>query len=243
MLSMRGACAGYRGGAGVRELDLELRAGEIVALIGFNGAGKTTLMRLALGMLPLERGRVSLFGESPERLSAASRRRIGSLLDAPFAYPELRVHENLRLVRLLRGAPAGAERRAIEAWGLGPVAGRRARALSLGNRQRLGLAAALLHEPELVLLDEPGNGLDPLGVLLLREALRRRRRAGAAVLIGSHHLDEAARLADRVLVMNEGRIIARLDPAAEDLERALFRTVLADARERGPRPSERGPGV
>ncbi|MGG7611992.1 AAA family ATPase, partial [Streptomyces sp. ZG43] len=100
--------------------------------------------------------------------------------------------------------------------------------LSLGNRQRVGLAAALQHHPRLVVLDEPSNALDPAAVLLLRDALTRRARAGAAVLVSSHHLDEVARIAHRIVIMNAGRLIGDLDPVGADLEQAFFARVLAD---------------
>ena len=104
--------------------------------------------------------------------------------------------------------------------------------LSLGNRQRVGLAAALLHSPQVIVLDEPTSALDPSGVILLRESLLRRVGAGAGVLVSSHHLDEVARIADRITVINDGRAIGTLDPAGTDLERAFFAAVHADDRAR-----------
>jgi ABC-2 type transport system ATP-binding protein len=109
----------------------------------------------------------------------------------------------------------------------------RGRRLSLGNRQRLGLAAALQHAPRLIILDEPTNALDPAGVVLLREALLHRARLGAGVLVSSHHLDEVARIADRISVMNDGLIIGALDPGTVDLERAFFSLVHSDDVSRG----------
>jgi ABC-2 type transport system ATP-binding protein len=104
----------------------------------------------------------------------------------------------------------------------------RARRLSLGNRQRLGLAAALQHHPDAIVLDEPTNGLDPAGVILLREALVRRAAAGAGVLVSSHHLDEVARIAQRITVINSGRVIGTLDPHGIDIERSFFKLVHTD---------------
>jgi ABC-2 type transport system ATP-binding protein len=106
---------------------------------------------------------------------------------------------------------------------------RRARALSLGNRQRLGLAAALVADPTVLVLDEPTNGLDPAGVMLVRQALLRRvRQDGMAVLVSSHHLDEVARIADRITVINDGKVIGTLDPHGVDIERSFFALVYAD---------------
>jgi ABC-2 type transport system ATP-binding protein len=121
---------------------------------------------------------------------------------------------------------------AVDEFRLDEFAGNRARTLSTGNRQRLGLAAALQHDPAFVVLDEPTSALDPAGTLILRDSLRRRARAGAAILVSSHHLDEVARVADRITVMNAGRLIGRLDPAGTDLERALFALVLDDDEHR-----------
>jgi ABC-2 type transport system ATP-binding protein len=102
--------------------------------------------------------------------------------------------------------------------------------LSLGNRQRLGLASALQHGPRIIVLDEPTNALDPAGVILLREALLQRAAAGAGILVSSHHLDEVARIADRISVINQGRLIGFLDPHGVDIERSFFGLVLADDR-------------
>lgn len=115
------------------------------------------------------------------------------------------------------------------------MAHRRFRHLSQGNRQRVGLAAALGHRPRLVVLDEPTTALDPASVIVLRETLRHLARDGAAVLVSSHHLDEVARIADQITVMNAGRLIGELDPHAPDLERVFFQRVLDDDQQRAPR--------
>ena len=144
----------------------------------------------------------------------------------------LDVRSNLRLVARLHGATrAEASTMAdagIEELELTRYARVRARRLSLGNRQRVGLAAALQNDPALIVLDEPTNALDPAGVILLREAIVRRARSGAGVLVSSHHLDEVARVADRISVVNDGRLIGMLDPGTIDLERAFFALVRAD---------------
>ena len=106
--------------------------------------------------------------------------------------------------------------------------------MSLGNRQRVGLAAALQHDPSVIVLDEPTNALDPAGVIRLRESLLRRANDGAAILVSSHHLDEVARIADRIVVINRGRLIGDLDPATHDIEHGFFETVRIDD-ERGVR--------
>jgi ABC-2 type transport system ATP-binding protein len=208
-------------------------SGEIVALVGLNGAGKTTLMRVALGMVRLESGAVRVLGHPLARVPAGSWARVGSLIEVPLAYPELTVRENLVIAALLRGAPSDCVGRALEEWQLDPVAGRRFRHLSLGTRQRVGLAVALQHGPDLVVLDEPTNALDPASVVLLRDHLARRRDEGAAILVSSHHLDEVARTATRVSLMNRGRLIGELDTAESDLERAFFARIHDDDRHSG----------
>ncbi|MDH6187773.1 ABC-2 type transport system ATP-binding protein [Streptomyces sp. CZ24] len=218
----------HPGGAGVHGLDLTVAPGEIVALIGLNGAGKTTLMRLALGMLRPASGVVRILGRPLGELPRAEWAHVGQLVEVPSAYPELTTRENLQIAARLRGAAPATAEEALDEWHLGALAGRRFGRLSLGNRQRVGLAAALQHLPRLIVLDEPSNALDPAAVLLLRDALTRRARAGAAVLVSSHHLDEVARIAHRIMIMNAGRLIGNLDPVGADLERAFFARVLAD---------------
>jgi ABC-2 type transport system ATP-binding protein len=222
----------FRGGAGVADLTFAVEPGEIVALIGLNGAGKTTLMRLALGMLRPQQGVVSVLGHPLDAVPVEAWAQVGALIEVPLAYPELTVRKNLHLACLLREADPGRVRDSLHAWRLDPVADRRFRRLSLGNRQRVGLAAAMQHDPRLIVLDEPSNALDPASVILLREQLIRRARNGAAILVSSHHLDEVARIADRVLLMNAGRLIGEFDITGQDLERAFFERIRQDDEHR-----------
>ena len=220
----------------MHEIDLAVRPGEIHALVGLNGAGKSTLMKLLLGMLRPAAGVVLLDGTPLPAVRAHSWAGIGHVIEHPFAYADLTARGNLLLSARLRGLdPATASTtvtKALSELGLEAYADVLARRLSSGNRQRVGLAAALQHHPRIVVLDEPGSTLDPVGILLLREALRRRAAAGAAILVSSHHLDEVARIADRITVINAGRLIGELDPATPDLERAFFACVLADDQRR-----------
>ncbi|HWM34772.1 MAG TPA: ATP-binding cassette domain-containing protein [Pseudolysinimonas sp.] len=218
----------FPAGGGVESADLAMRPGEIVALVGLNGAGKTTLMRLLLGMLRAESGRVELDGVPLERLPGSTWAAVGHLVDAPLVYPELTTRTALELNARLRGAGRGVVEAALQDFGLTEYAGRRIRALSLGNRQRVGLAAALQHRPQVIVLDEPTNGLDPAGVIALREQLLARRDDGAAVLVSSHHLDEVARTADRIVVLNAGRLIGELAPHSAGLESMFFEMLLRD---------------
>ncbi|SFA93232.1 ABC-2 type transport system ATP-binding protein [Amycolatopsis marina] len=236
-LSVRGATRVFGPDAGLFGLDLTVAAGEVHALVGLNGAGKTTLMRAILGMLRLtDGGSVHIDGVPLHRVSPGVWRRVGHLVDHPFAYPELDTRTNLTLAARLNGVGAasapGTADAAIAELDLGRYAAVRARRLSQGNRQRLGLAAALQHHPAVIVLDEPTNALDPAGVILLRETLLRRVGDGAGVLVSSHHLDEVARIAHRVSVLNHGRIVGVLDPDTPDLERAFFDSVHADDEQR-----------
>lgn len=228
MLRFENVTATYRGGAGVHDLNFSISAGEIVALIGLNGAGKTTLMRLALGMLRPSDGEVRVLDRPMASLPDRKWRDVGHLVEAPLAYPELSVRDNLRMACLLQGADPQVTAESLAQWGLTSLADRRFRRLSLGNWQRVGLAGALQHHPRLIVLDEPSNALDPAGVITLRDLLRERAHEGAAVLVSSHHLDEVARVANRILVMNSGSLIGELDPYGRELERTFFETVRGD---------------
>jgi ABC-2 type transport system ATP-binding protein len=219
-------------------VDLELAAGEICALVGLNGAGKTTLMRALLGMTRPDAGRVTLDVDSPaggpwevDRVPATAWRAVGHLVETPFAYAELSVRESVRTAARLHGlARDDAARAADEVIGelaLTHWAERRNRTLSLGNRQRVGLACALVHRPTVLVLDEPTNALDPAGVLLVRHRLLDAAAAGAAILVSSHHLDEMARIADRIVVLHRGQVIGTLPPGGADLERTFFEMVYA----------------
>ncbi len=227
-------------------VDLSLAAGEIHALVGLNGAGKTTLMRVLLGMTRPDTGRVLLDlpgtgGPVPVGgVPAAAWAGVGHLIETPFTYAELTVTETVRAAALLRGVPADDAGRAaaavIDDLALTHWAQRRTRTLSLGNRQRVGLACALVHAPRVLVLDEPSNALDPAGVLRVRRRLLVAADDCAAVLVSSHHLDEMARIAHRITVLHRGRVVGALPPGGADLERAFFAMVYAAEGE--PLPAE-----
>lgn len=229
-LVLRNVSRAFRGGGGVEAIDLEVAFGEIVALVGLNGAGKTTLMNLQLGMLRPDAGEIEIAGEPLARVRSQTWSTVGHLVDGPLAYGELTVRQVLRMNADLRLTPHADDRvdGILDAFALRPYEHRRVRALSMGNRQRVGLAAALQHDPTIVVLDEPTNALDPAGVIVLRETLRARAAAGAGILISSHHLDEVARIADRIVVMNAGRLIGELDPHGAAVERVFFGMLLQD---------------
>ncbi|WP_258725442.1 ABC transporter ATP-binding protein [Cellulomonas sp. NS3] len=233
----------------VDALDLDVHPGEVHAIVGLNGAGKSTLMRLALGMLRPDAGTalIGLPGEEPVAAWRAPARvwaGVGHLVESPFVYPELSVTEMVvaaaRLRGLARPAAAAAAQRVLTELELGHWADRSTRTLSMGNRQRLGLACAAVHEPRLLILDEPSTALDPAGVLLVRTWVRRTRDAGAGVLVSSHHLDEVARTADRITVIHRGRAVGTLHPDGVDLERQFFAMVYACEQSAHPDTSPAG---
>jgi ABC-2 type transport system ATP-binding protein len=188
-------------------LSFAVGAGMVTGFLGPNGAGKTTTLRVLLGLVRPTSGQATIWGK-PYRELGDRRRRVGAVLEAPGFHPGRTVADHLRV----RCAATGAGRSRIGAVlaevGMGELAGRRAGNLSLGERQRLGLAGALLGEPEVLILDEPANGLDPAGVLWLRGFLRRLGGEGRTVLVSSHVLAEVARFADRVIVIDRGRLVS-----------------------------------
>jgi ABC-2 type transport system ATP-binding protein len=217
-------------------VDLDLRVGEVVALVGLNGAGKSTLMRLLLGMLQPDAGRVTILGRPVEEADSGVWSRVGHLIETPPRYGELSVLESVysaaRLQQLDRRTAQRSAAEIIDRLELSHWQGRLTRTLSLGNRQRLGIAMALVHDPSVLVLDEPSNALDPLGVVKVRELLRTRAsERGAAVLISSHHLDEVARMADRIVVLHRGRTLGELQPDGQDIEHEFFERVLQADRD------------
>lgn len=213
----------------VDAIDLQVQAGEVHAIVGLNGAGKTTLMRLLLGMLRPDSGRAAIFGLDADRATSVVWQSVGHLIETPSSYPELTTRENIVASALLHSVPTptidASVDRVIEQFELSHWANRRARVLSLGNRQRLGLASALVHEPSVLILDEPANALDPAGVVFVRDLLREYAAAGAAVLVSSHHLDQLSRIAHTITVMHRGRQVGMLDPSGADLEQFFFEIV------------------
>lgn len=208
-------------------IDLQVGAGEIVALLGPDGAGKTTLMRLLCGALQLQVGEIRLCGLDLRGQTERARANLGYLPQQFSLYQELTVLENLRFFAEVRGVPAREWRpRALEILdfvGLGEFADRRAGQLSGGMRQKLGLAAALVHRPRVLLMDEPTGGVDPVTRQSFWQLLIRLLEEGGSVLISTPYMDEAAR-AQRVIFLNQGRVLAQDSPAG--LRQALAGRVL-----------------
>jgi ABC-2 type transport system ATP-binding protein len=229
-LELRGVRHAFAGRTALDGLDLTVAPGEIVAMVGLNGAGKTTALRVLTGRLQPDAGTARVLGQDPASLDPGAARRFGHCVGAGLVNPDLTVTENLRTAALLHGvAPPdvpAASAAVVEHLDLCEWAGARARTLSAGNAQRLGIAAAVVHSPAALVLDEPTSALDPRGVVLVRELVRTLADDGAAVLASSHHLDEVARVAGRVVVVHGGRVVGELAPGPE-MERRFFATVLA----------------
>ncbi|HZM84314.1 MAG TPA: ABC transporter ATP-binding protein [Candidatus Limnocylindrales bacterium] len=202
---------------------LTVAPGEIYALLGLNGAGKTTMIRTLLGMIKPTAGRVSLFGARVSSGAQGLWARVGYLVETPAGYPELTVAENLALTARLKHLPAAAAQQVTGRLGLEPYAHRRSGDLSLGNQQRLGLAKALIGSPELLVLDEPANGLDPAGVTEIRHLLKDLAAQGTTILLSSHILAEVAKLATRIGIIHAGRMVTEI--AAHDLSDHVTRTL------------------
>ena len=189
-------------------VSLSVRPGEVYALAGPNGSGKTTLIRLATGLAFPTKGRAFLLGEDAHK-SPAARRHLGAVVQAPAAcYPYLTGRENLRMHARLSGVEDEARIGEVLArLKLLAVADQKVEGYSLGQRQRLGLAAAILHRPKVLVLDEPTSGLDPEGVELVHRLLQELAREGVAILLSTHHLQEVARYAHRVGILGGGRLL------------------------------------
>ena len=205
----------YKDVHAVSEVSLSVRKGEIYGFLGLNGAGKTTTIRMLLGMIRPTSGEAFINDIKISAGNTALWNRIGSLVEVPYSYPELTVRENLEIFRRLRFLK---ERKAvdlvIEKLRLEEYADRKAKNLSLGNNQRLGLAKALIHNPEILILDEPANGLDPAGIFEIREMLcNLAGNDGVTIFISSHILGEISRFASRIGIIHEGKLFQELDSA------------------------------
>jgi ABC-2 type transport system ATP-binding protein len=215
----------------VEHLSLRVAEGEIYAFLGLNGAGKTTTMRMLLGMIKPTTGYASVLQTRVRLGSREPWESVGYLVEIPHSYPELTVYENLEVARRLHpGTPREAVGRIIERMGLAAYVDRRTGNLSQGNAQRLGLAKALLHSPKLLFLDEPANGLDPAGIVEIRQLLLElTREQGVTVFMASHILAEVSRLAQRIGIIHEGRLLQEL--SIDELERNRRRRLLLRTRD------------
>lgn len=212
----------------LNNVSISIKKGEIYGFLGLNGAGKTTTILLLLGIINPTSGSSFLYGE---KVSAGNNRlwkNVGYLLERQYSYPELTVSENLEIIRRLRNI---SDRKSIDTiitrLKLDPYKEVRAKNLSLGNVQRLGLAKALLHNPDILILDEPANGLDPAGIVEIRELLKGlASNHGVTIFISSHILEEISRLATRIGIIHQGRLIQEID--TNELENLCKKRLVID---------------
>jgi ABC-2 type transport system ATP-binding protein len=214
----RGLVKRYKEVLAVDNVDLNVRTGDVYGFLGPNGAGKTTTLRMALGLIMPTAGKIELFGRDPIRHGAHALEGVAGFVEAPRFYPYLSARKNLELLGALDGE--GATKRIDEVLDiveLAPRAGHRVGGYSHGMRQRLGIAAALLRRPRLMILDEPATGLDPAGMRDMRLLIRRLADEDITVLLSSHQLPEVQELCDRVAIVDRGRVV--YEGALADLRR------------------------
>jgi ABC-2 type transport system ATP-binding protein len=230
MIVTRGLTKRYGSVLAVDAVDLTVREGDRYGFLGPNGSGKTTLVRMLLGLVFATSGEIEVLGERVPRKVADVLPQIGAMVEGPAAYPHLSGRRNLSL--LDAGGPGGSRRTrrdriedALAQVGLAGIDRRPVKAYSLGMRQRLGLAAALLRKPRLLILDEPTNGLDPQGIREIRDLLIELNRAGTTVFLSSHLLSEVEQLCTRVGVVDRGRLVLE-----EELATVRGRTGLVEVR-------------
>ena len=205
----------------VDDLNLSIESGEIVGFLGLNGAGKTTTMRMLLGLIKPTSGECYIQGNKVDQNNLEVLNEIGYIIETPYSYPDLTVQENLEIVSTLRGI----RNKEVVDWvteklKLKQYKDKQVKHLSLGNIARLGIAKAIIHKPKILILDEPTNGLDPFGVIEVRELLKElANNLGTTVLISSHKLEEISKIATRIVIIHEGRLIREVE--SKDLDKCL----------------------
>jgi ABC-2 type transport system ATP-binding protein len=205
-------------------ISIHVKDGEIYGFLGLNGAGKTTLIRMLLGMIKPDKGNITLFGKqlTPQFDQWND---IGYLVETPYSYPDLSVAENLKVYYKLRQLTNPALLNdIIDTLKLTKYKDKKAKVLSLGNQQRLGLAKALMHKPKLLILDEPINGLDPEGIVEVRELLKDLASKGSTIFLSSHILGEISKVANRIGIIHEGKLVQEL--TTEELTDQLIKKLV-----------------
>ena len=208
IIQTEGLTKKYRGRYAVDHLNLEIAKGDIYGFLGPNGAGKTTTIRMLLGLIQPTSGSIRIFGRELQRDKLAILRRIGSLVESPSYYGHLSAIDNLEAIRRILQVPKSRIDEVLDIVSLSSEARRPVKGFSLGMKQRLGIAASLLGNPELLILDEPTNGLDPSGIHEIRELIKSMpKRYGITVLVSSHLLGEMELMASKVGIIREGRMV------------------------------------
>ncbi len=220
MIRTHGLTKVYGGLRAVDAIDLDVREGDVYGFLGANGSGKTTTVRMLLGLVLATAGEAEVLGRPMPREALSVLPRVGALVEGPGAYPHLSGHANLAMFDAASGPKVRhAQRKArihdvLDQVGLDPSDQRPTKAYSLGMRQRLGLAAALMRRPPLLVLDEPTNGLDPQGIRDIRELLLELNRGGTTIFLSSHLLAEIEQMSTRVGVLDRGRLVLQEDMSA-----------------------------
>ncbi len=216
----------------VDNVNLSVKQGEIFGFLGLNGAGKTTTIRILLGMIAPTSGECYLQGQKVSAGNINTWRDVGYIVETPYSYPELTVRENLEIVRRLRGIQdKSCVNWIIKKLKLEDYASKKTKHLSLGNAQRLGIAKAIIHKPKILILDEPTNGLDPAGIVEVRQLLMDlAKNSGVTVLVSSHKLDEISRIATNIAIIHNGKLIKEID--AEQLENQLQKSLILDGKDK-----------
>ncbi len=216
----------------VGNLNLTVKKGEIFGFLGPNGAGKTTTIRMLLGMISPTSGRCFLQGKRVSGDSTDIWNDVGYIVETPHSYPELTVRENLEIVCRLRDV---GNKKCVD-WIMNKLkleeyASRKAMHISLGNAQRLGIAKAIIHRPGILILDEPTNGLDPEGIVEVRELLQDlAENSGVTILVSSHKLDEISRIATNIAIIHQGRLVKEMDD--RQLKNELKKSLVLDGKDR-----------
>lgn len=216
----------------VDAVSLTVKKGEIYGFLGLNGAGKTSTIRLLLGLILPSSGNAFIKGKKVHAGNHELWEKVGYLVEIPYSYPDLSVRENLEILRCLRHIPDHkVVDRVMDRLQISRYRDRKAKNLSLGNAQRLGLAKAIMHDPDVLILDEPANGLDPAGIVEIRELLRSLAHdRGVTVFVSSHILGEVAKFATRLGIIHEGKLVQEL--AIDQLESLIKRRLLIDTDDR-----------
>ncbi len=226
IIETKGLTKYYGNTAAVRDVDLHVRKGEIYALLGRNGAGKTTIMKMLLGLSSISKGSIHMFGKTLDGNKKEFLGRIGVMIETPGFYPNLTAAENLEILADLRGyIKRNAIEESLEKVGLPYQDKKLFSEFSLGMKQRLGIAAAIIHDPEVLILDEPINGLDPIGVMETRNFIRALSQDyGKTILLSSHILSEIELLADSIGIIDKGILLE--ESSYEELKRRNMHYIL-----------------
>jgi len=205
ILSIQGLSKSYKSVRAIRKLNLQISDGQAYGILGPNGSGKTTTLSIVTGILRQDEGSFSWFGEAPE---AGQRKSIGSLIETPHFYPYLNLEKNLRIICDIKGMDYRDIHRVLQTAKLYERRRSRFSTLSLGMKQRLGIAAALLGDPRVLVLDEPTNGLDPEGIAEVREVVLEQVKQGKTLILASHILSEVEKICTHVAILKKGELLA-----------------------------------